>query len=324
MKAIQFNAWLGEISRLSRGQRARLWAELERKTRVDETVGVLETAGPEWAACPHCGDTRVGLWGRSGGLQRYRCGGCRRTYNALTGTPLARLRHKEKWLAYEQALIDGLSIRQAAVRCGVAKNTSFKWRHRFLHRPAQQKSTQMQGVAEADETFFIESFKGKRHLARKPRRRGGTGAKRSLEVRRIPVLVVRDRHGATADFQLSGVGMAQMEPVLQPLLAPDVILCTDGASAYALVARHLGLAHHAVNPGRGFRTQGPYHIQNVNAYDSRLKGWMQRFHGVATRYLENYLGWRRLLEYFGKTIQPTDCLRAALSKERPFQQPSAT
>ncbi len=28
-----------------------------------------------------------------------------------------------------------------------------------------------------------------------------------------------------------------------------------------------------------------YHIQNVNAYDSRLKGWMHRFNGVATKYL---------------------------------------
>lgn len=28
---------------------------------------------------------------------------------------------------------------------------------------------------------------------------------------------------------------------------------------------------------------GVYHVQNVNAYDSRLKSWIRRFHGVATR-----------------------------------------
>ena len=39
-----------------------------------------------------------------------------------------------------------------------------------------------------------------------------------------------------------------------------------------------------------------FHIQNVNAYDSRLKGWMQRFNGVASRYLDSYLGWRRFFE----------------------------
>jgi hypothetical protein len=35
---------------------------------------------------------------------------------------------------------------------------------------------------------------------------------------------------------------------------------------------------------------GAFHIQNVNAYDSRLKEWIRRFHGVATKYLENYVG----------------------------------
>lgn len=324
MNPIQFKTWLKEMAHLSRGQRTLLRGELERKWRVDETIGLLERHAQEEAGCPYCGNQRVNRWGASGGLQRYRCCSCRRTYNALTGTPLARLRHKEKWLQYEQALMDGLTIRQAAAGCGIAKNTSFKWRHRFLQRPAQQKAKQMQGVAEADETYFMESFKGKRHLSRKPRRRGGTGARRSLEVKRIAVLVVRDRHGATADFRLPGVGAEQIERVLKPLLAPDVILCTDGASAYTLVAQHLGLTHYAVNLVRGIRLRGAYHIQNVNAYDSRLKGWMKRFHGVATRYLENYLGWRRMLEYFGQSILPDTCLRAALSQERPFQQLTTT
>ncbi len=43
---------------------------------------------------------------------------------------------------------------------------------------------------------------------------------------------------------------------------------------------------------------GVWHMQNVNAYDSRLKGWMARFHEVATKYLAHYLGWRRLLDRF--------------------------
>ena len=47
-----------------------------------------------------------------------------------------------------------------------------------------------------------------------------------------------------------------------------------------------------------------FHIQNVNAYDSRLKRWMMRFHGVETIYLPNYLGWRRCLERFGRTLTP--------------------
>ena len=29
---------------------------------------------------------------------------------------------------------------------------------------------------------------------------------------------------------------------------------------------------------------------------ARLKSWMQRFHGVATQYLESYLGWFRAID----------------------------
>ncbi|MCJ8314339.1 MAG: IS1595 family transposase, partial [Pseudomonadales bacterium] len=32
------------------------------------------------------------------------------------------------------------------------------------------------------------------------------------------------------------------------------------------------------------------------AYHSRLKNWHRRFHGTATKYLANYLGWFRALE----------------------------
>jgi transposase-like protein len=60
-------------------------------------------------------------------LQRYRCCSCGRTFNDLTGTPLARLRHKAKWLAYSQVLLDSLPVRTAADRVGVHRNTAFRW-----------------------------------------------------------------------------------------------------------------------------------------------------------------------------------------------------
>lgn len=39
-----------------------------------------------------------------------------------------------------------------------------------------------------------------------------------------------------------------------------------------------------------------FHIQHVNAYHKRLKQFMERFQGVATKYLDNYLFWFRYLE----------------------------
>src|SRR5208282_4359327 len=41
--------------------------------------------------CPHCGGDDVRPWGKAGGKPRYRCTNCRKTFNPLTGTPLAGL-----------------------------------------------------------------------------------------------------------------------------------------------------------------------------------------------------------------------------------------
>ena len=49
----------------------------------------------------------------------------------------------------------------------------------------------------------------------------------------------------------------------------------------------------------------------MNAYDSRLKGWMYRFRGVATKYLGNYLGWHRMLDRYGRKLDPKLCLNEA-------------
>jgi hypothetical protein len=75
-----------------------------------------------------------------------------------------------------------------------------------------------------------------------------------------------------------------------------VILCTDASRALAAAAKARKLAHHVLNSTRGERRRGPWHIQNVNAYHSRYKTWMHRFHGVATSYLDHYLGWFRALD----------------------------
>jgi len=48
--------------------------------------------------------------GRADGLQRFKCRSCSKTFNALTSTPLARLRMKGKWLTQAEAIRDGLTI----------------------------------------------------------------------------------------------------------------------------------------------------------------------------------------------------------------------
>lgn len=314
MKAEEFHVLAAGLERLTPHQRGIVVGRLREIEHIQAVSTLVESRVQGKPLCPKCGHDRIARWGSASGLQRYRCAACHATFNALTGTPLARLRHKGKWLEFARQMADGRSVRNSAKVCGMHRNTAFLWRHRFLALPNARKAQSLAGIAEADETYFLESFKGqKKGMPREPHKRGGKASKRGLSGEQIPVLICRDRTGNTSDFVLEKADKAHIGAALKPLLASDAILCTDGGKALDAAAREIGITHRPVNLAAGIRVIGKvYHVQNVNAYGSRLKEWMIRFHGVATRYLANYLGWRRMLDPARGALSPPAVLFAAL------------
>lgn len=303
------------LGRLTRTQRQMVVAELAAGEGKAASVEVIEGCVADTPVCPHCSAERVVKNGSASGLQRYKCRSCHRTFNVLTSTPLARLRMKSKWLEQTAALRDGLSLTQVTERMGISRHTAFRWRHRFLALPKTVKAQALVGIAETDETFFLRSNKGQRKgLGQTPRKRGGKAAKRGLSKEQVPVLVARDRAGSTADFILEADDKTHVAAALKPILPKDTILCTDGSKTLAAAAREIGVTHRPVNLSAGIRVvAGVYHVQNVNAYDSRLKDWMRRFKGVATRYLDTYLGWYRAIDRTrGGSLKPASMLALAV------------
>jgi transposase-like protein len=312
MKAAAFQRLVEQLDELSPEQRVALAKALAGTGDAAETAALAEARFAEKAVCPHCqGDGQ--RWGFSAGLRRYRCRSCKTTFNALTGTPLAFLKKRDKLAAYGQAMVDGLSLRKAAKRCGINLTTAFDWRHRLLKVPAATKPKSLDGVVEADETYILESKKGSRKLTRKPRKRGGRATKRGLSDEQIPVMVTRDRSGSTLTELLPEVTTASITKVLDAIVAKDAALVSDGAKAYRAFANATGRLHVALVASAGEHAWGIYHIQHVNAYTSGLKGWMARFKGVATKFLPNYLGWHRKLEREGENFTRLSCIAAALA-----------
>jgi transposase-like protein len=293
MQTKQFRAFLTQTEQLTPQQRKQTLEHIQKRCDINTIETVLNTV----ESCPHCDGTDLYRWGINAGIQRYKCKSCNKTFNALTNTPLARLRHKEQWSKFAQDLIDGVSIQSTADHCGVAVSTSFRWRHRFLKIPSLLKTKHLEGIIEADETYFLESHKGERDLDHKPRKRGGKASQRGLSKEQIPVLIVRDREGHTTDAVLDSANAKEISRVISPLIDTDVLLCSDGSRIYRVFAKTHNLTHKVINASAGEHVkEGAYHIQNVNAYDSRLKNWMHHFHGIATKYLESYLGWMRMLD----------------------------
>ena len=195
-------------------------ARKQRRVRED-ALGDIGQAKVERRGCPHCAGRDIVAWGRANGLARSRCKSCGRTFNALTKTPMAGLRKKEQWLDHAQAMIEGTSVAKAAERCHVHPTTAFRWRHRFLGSPALDKPKTLRGIVEADETFILESFKGRRSgLPRPPRKRGGKAKHPGLFFENIPILVARDREGATTDAVLPNVDRASIAAALDGVVTP--------------------------------------------------------------------------------------------------------
>jgi transposase-like protein len=286
-----------------------------------EVVAALGQRRVDSIGCPRCNSRDVVHWGKASALPRYRCKGCRRTFNALTKTPLAGLRMKDKWPVQAAAMIDGVSIAKAAKRCDVDYTTAFRWRHRFLASLAGDKPQALSGIVEGDETFILESFKGKRSgMPRKARKRGGKSAKRGISAEQIPVLVTRDRQGATTDAVLPKLSRVSITAALGGIVTSANEFCCDGGTAIVAFARRAGIPTHILPvPGKPNPQAPDFHINNVNAYHGRLKEWLRPFHGVATKNLPNYLGWRRTLEALGQKVMPDDFIFGAIGFG-PYQQ----
>ncbi len=276
-----------------------------------ECLALIEQAA-HGRPCPHCGCKQVHRCGQASGLQRLRCLGCRRSRNALTGTPLARLRKRGHWLTYLQCVLESRSVRAAAAITGVHRTTSFRWRHRFVPGAARGRPIMLGTIVEADETYLLESQKGSRDMQRPPRKRGAKARRPGISNELDCLLVARDRGGQTLDFHTGRgpVSAVKLARCLGGVLPIDGLLISDGAAAYRRFAEDAGIRHQFINVRAGERSRGDIHIQNVNGWHARFMGWLVRFRGVASKYLAHYSNWQRVLDD-GRLTTPAQLLVAA-------------
>lgn len=245
--------------------------------------------------CPHCGATHVVRYGTYHGKQRYLCRNCNSTFGDLTNTPLSRTKFPDKWEPFIECMLYGYSLRKSADIVGVSYVSLFYWRHKLLSALTESANLPFTGIVEMDETYFRYSEKGKKKLNRKSRKRGG-GARPGITTDQVSVLVARDRVKNTFS-KVSGRGritVATVDKFIGNLLSVDNIMCTDGWKPFKKYVRARGLKAYGFADFRVFK--GIYHIQNVNNYHSRLKKWMDRFNGVASKYLDNYVAWFKFLD----------------------------
>lgn len=233
----------------------------------------------------------------------------------MTNTPLSGTHYPSKWMEYFKMMVEGYTLPKITDVLKIHISTAFYWRHKILNALRSLGHDTLKGIVESDETYFLESHKGKKDIShRKARKRGGAATKRGISNEQICVLVAQDRNGQVIS-EMAGTGRiksTEIDRVLGQFIDNNALLCSDNATNYKKFAAEKGLKHEIVNIRKGiYVKKSIYHIQHVNAYHTQLKKFMQRFQGVATKYLDNYLFWFKYINQT-KTIAKSERVKQLL------------
>jgi Transposase and inactivated derivatives len=269
--------------------------------------------------CPHCGC--VGHISRNGHIyktdkdrnktldkQRYVCKDCGKSFTVLSNSVASGTRKNLSiWESFAKCMMNGFSVRKSASICGIHRNTAFAWRHKLLDALQQlAESSRLDGIIEADETFFRVSYKGNYtkspfELPRKARKRGGSAHKRGLSTEQVcvPCAIDRKGHSYSKIASLGRIATKNLHAVFDGKICPESTLCTDKMNAYVRFAKSNDIQLIQLKSGK--EKKGIYNIQKINNFHSKLKKFMGKFNGVSTKYLNNYLIWHTWFDMKGHT-----------------------
>ena len=245
----------------------------------------------EECKCVYCSGKHIVKNGtRKDGVQTYICRDSGKSFSANSNSITSRTRKKISiWAKYLKCMIDKKTLNESADECGISLRTAFVWRHKILDAIKEvAEKTYLKGVVEADETFFNVSYKGNHSksntftMPRKAHKRGS-----SVHTKGLCSTLCTDHEKAYLDFaKKKQINLIQMEVECNTL---DV-------------------------------NNRMFGIQRINAYHSRLQGFIKKFHGVATKYLDNYIVWndivqnnhRNTLELLKQLLGVITCIRKTI------------
>lgn len=280
--------------------------QIENQTNDDCNLSVVELRKNNIATrgviCPHCKSTDINGHGSFRERKRYRCKNCKKTFNELSGTAIHKVHKKNMWNAYLGCMARKLTLREIANELGINKGTAFKWRHRILSSLNDLGCSRMEGIVEADETFFLSSEKGSRNMTRKPRKRGGKASKDGMNKEHVNVVAASDRKGNRA-LNVGNRGVITKKAIEKSIGGwinkKESLFVSDAHVTFQAYAKENEMPHKMLYARKKqFVVDRHYHIQHVNNIHGQLKKYLQKFNGVSTKYLQNYVNYYKSFTKF--------------------------
>jgi transposase-like protein len=249
---------------------------------------VRQRRWPEGVRCPGCDTAAVirdGCDDSQPHRQRYRCKGCARRFDDLTGTVLAGHHQPLRvWVLCLYLMGLNLSSRQIAQELGLNGSD------------VQAMTEQLRSglVAKAPAARLAgEAEKGR--LGRR-RRLAGAPGRGTLEKEKPPVLGLIQRGGQVVLRMLANVQQTTIQPIIEAAVAKGTRVHTDEYNVYARLPawgyRHKTVCHARGEYARDEDGDGfcEIHVNTMEGTWSLLRSWLRPHRGISQGKLPLYLG----------------------------------
>jgi transposase-like protein len=250
---------------------------------------------PEKPDCPKCGGKKVSRNGHKQGKQAYLCLSCHKSYVETTRTAMAGSHFGEAyWKQVICDTINGVPLETTATNLDIHHETAFNMRHKILYCLEQEEKNNpvmLEGLCELDETYVIESHKGKKlqpDYWRGPRKHGAVAAKPGLSDEYICVCAGVNRDGPAVSMAVNRAtpGNEDIKKVFSGRIGGGkTVLFTDEAKSYNVLndSDKCGVLQISKE-----HTDSFFNINTVNGYHSMIKERVKASRGYATKYLNRY------------------------------------
>lgn len=270
--------------------------------------------------CPHCRSNEIRGNGKLKAMHRYVCKECNKNFSHSTGKFWYALKKRHLLNKYLNCLVTGCSIRKSAELTGISIQTSFDWRHKLLTSFTTFFPLSFQGIVEINDFAFQYSEKGKRqtdNLGRIP----DTEKVKPVEIHEQVIVVATCDRSGREDLRVitkGNLSIDDIKSVLKGRLQNAELLVSQNNENYISLGQMIKIEHKEYGTNsRQKKVESVYHIKNINNMYGRLTTFMHPFHGVATKYLQNYMNWFLMLEKIrDSTRKIATIARIALSTDR--------
>jgi transposase-like protein len=237
-------------------------------------------------ACPECGSLSCRPWGRSkSGERRYVCSDCGRTFQLLSQSALAwSKRHLMDYAKALEMMSFNVPLDVVASVVGVHHNTALLWRRKAFATVAEwQRKTRLSGRVWIDEIYTFDYGDPGDHFRK---------MRRGLSKRKVCVCIAIDCRESLVIFE-TGHGCPTSAELLRALkghIEPGSTIVHDGLMAHRRLIEALGSADEVYKSTVKDEASLKAMLM-INSFSSWAKRYLDRFTGMRTKYLQDYLNW---------------------------------